>query len=491
MAARRAREHARRARRARPGRRWSAAAPRSRRRASAAHRRQGSPSTRRTPCAQSAGRVACRHCPSTAGRHARANSSARIRTPLPHRAPPCASMPNNPALSMTQERPEAFAAAEQRVAHGGVQAAALFRPAFCKYFREALLDEPRGGTEPLHERHFRLPSSVGPARPRPFRRRAISAADIAPGRRKHSMERSDPTTAGRSRSGCGKRRSRISRRPTAKPCPHRENVPDAAAGSRPVRRGGAGRDRAHALRSSGARDDAAPAPLRIRAGVRARHHARRCRPRRRLTRCRSRTLRVPASKTRRRPLRRPQSRSSSTLGTTCRNHFSSRGRMSSSRRASQLHPRPNRLSTSRRKPRGRMRHSSRSKNRLQTLRLSRKRLLRPMKRHKRRSQLRIGNRLRRPTRLRLSRTLLSRIRWKCCRRALIRPNLRHQRTSRATRSRLRLSPLRGQSPASPQTSRSYFTNRSRHRRHSGMTSLPPGRRLPSSGANHHSIRRHR
>ncbi len=31
-----------------------------------------------------------------------------------------------------EERPEAFAAAEQRVAHGGVQAAALFRPAFCK-----------------------------------------------------------------------------------------------------------------------------------------------------------------------------------------------------------------------------------------------------------------------------------------------------------------------------------------------------------------------
>ncbi len=85
-----------------PGSAVGLRAPRSRRRASAARRRRGSPSTRRTPCAQWAGRAACRHCPSTAGRRARANSNARTRTPRPHRAPHPGATPNSPALSMTR-----------------------------------------------------------------------------------------------------------------------------------------------------------------------------------------------------------------------------------------------------------------------------------------------------------------------------------------------------------------------------------------------------
>ena len=80
----------------------SRAATGCRTRRSAARRRPGSRSPRRTPCARSAGRAAGRRCPWPAGRRAPANSSARIRAPRPPSGRAARGTPNRAALSTTR-----------------------------------------------------------------------------------------------------------------------------------------------------------------------------------------------------------------------------------------------------------------------------------------------------------------------------------------------------------------------------------------------------
>jgi hypothetical protein len=52
-----------------------------------------------------------------------------------------------------EERPEALAASEQRMPHGGAKARAFARAVCLKHSIEALLGEPGRVTKPLHNPH--------------------------------------------------------------------------------------------------------------------------------------------------------------------------------------------------------------------------------------------------------------------------------------------------------------------------------------------------
>ena len=130
---------------------------------------------------------------------------------------------------------------------------------------------PATAAEPLHERHFGLPSSLVPARP------SIAAGDKRCGysteatQAQYGKVRSSP--AGWRRSGRGKfRAAEAGGRERRCACRRSAREPVDLAMPSPRR---PGRDRAHALRSVGARDDATRASL-LRAG-RQRRASARCR----------------------------------------------------------------------------------------------------------------------------------------------------------------------------------------------------------------------